>query len=560
MKLFLGIALALLAAFGTHWLSVERNLSVTLAKIETADVTLVQKTTALSPASGFSLLGGKGEAAVLDITPRLYEGLVSIDFDIAQGKITLNIQEDVITLSPTHRNCAAVRGDKERYRCRVPVTTQYGKTARVVISAETQNAVVSGLSLVQVNESQPVWHSGYSIPLLLVVFLPLAILIGFVGDMRYRTGLILTGSLLFIAMLSPSLLLFMLAFSGASYGLLTLLAAKKIRLRHYILTLALSIVCIKSVLPGAAILLSYPSVSLLIPIGLTYLIARHIDLAVYMAGQGGRPDLARFINFTLFWPSFAAGPITQLQRMDFTRSRFPLWADRMDGAARFCRGLAKKSVGDFLFNLMVIKNLSFVVLIDDPHPYVILTVLFYNLLFVYLDFSGYSDMAIGAARLMGIALPENFNNPLMKPNLREFWKCWHMSLTQWVSRNVFMPLSMQLRRQPKSVLYALPILATTVTIGMVHGFHFIWLLWGVHHAAGLYVTDACLRLSALVKKRLPPGMLRIYRAFSYAIGVLFVWYWLMLSYSFTLISSVGLATDKYLSFLLAPVRALRILF
>ncbi len=136
---------------------------------------------------------------------------------------------------------------------------------------------------------------------------------------------------------------------------------------------------------------------------------------------------------------------------------------------------------------------------------------------LFFDFSGYTDIAIGTARLMGIKLPENFNHPYLKPNLTQFWSNWHMTLTQWFRAYFFNPVTRALRSASKPVSIPVIIfitqLGTMLLIGLWHGVSFNFILFGLWHGIGLFIhnrwsdwTKAWFsRLPSLWQKVLQPG-------------------------------------------------------
>lgn len=121
---------------------------------------------------------------------------------------------------------------------------------------------------------------------------------------------------------------------------------------------------------------------------------------------------------------------------------------------------------------------------------------------IYFDFAGYTDIAIGIARLMGIKLPENFNAPYAKPNLTQFWNNWHMTLTQWFRAYYFNPLTRWFRTSAKGVPAWLVLLfcqlTTMLLIGLWHGMTWNFVLWGAWHGVGLFVQN---RYSEWLKPR-----------------------------------------------------------
>ncbi|MCB0013633.1 MAG: hypothetical protein KDE34_17085, partial [Anaerolineales bacterium] len=109
----------------------------------------------------------------------------------------------------------------------------------------------------------------------------------------------------------------------------------------------------------------------------------------------------------------------------------------------------------------------------------------------YLDFSGYSDIAIGIGLLFGIRLPENFDWPYLQTNLTTFWQRWHITLSNWVRHYLFTPLSRSLlRRQPRpspTLIVLVAQLATMIAIGLWHGLSWNFLVWGLWHGLGLFI-------------------------------------------------------------------------
>jgi alginate O-acetyltransferase complex protein AlgI len=112
--------------------------------------------------------------------------------------------------------------------------------------------------------------------------------------------------------------------------------------------------------------------------------------------------------------------------------------------------------------------------------------------YFYFDFSGYSDLAIGSAQLMGIQLPENFNHPFLKRNIRELWTNWHMSLTGWLVDHIYWPLVRKMRgvqyfRERPVLLSNAGMIITFLACGMWHGEAVNFLLWGAYHGLGISV-------------------------------------------------------------------------
>jgi alginate O-acetyltransferase complex protein AlgI len=97
---------------------------------------------------------------------------------------------------------------------------------------------------------------------------------------------------------------------------------------------------------------------------------------------------------------------------------------------------------------------------------------------IYFDFSGYSDIAIGSATLLGYPVPENFNYPYLQPNIARFWRSWHMSLTSWITDYVYIPLGGNRRGELRAAWNRF--LSMTIC-GLWHGAAFHFMVWGMYH-------------------------------------------------------------------------------
>jgi D-alanyl-lipoteichoic acid acyltransferase DltB (MBOAT superfamily) len=114
--------------------------------------------------------------------------------------------------------------------------------------------------------------------------------------------------------------------------------------------------------------------------------------------------------------------------------------------------------------------------------------------YIYFDFSGYTDMAIGTAQLVGIYLPENFNYPFLKRNLQQFWANWHMSLTTWLTDYIYWPLAKKIRhlKELKTrpvALSCICIIITFMICGLWHGDGLNFFIWGTYHGVGLAILN-----------------------------------------------------------------------
>lgn len=213
------------------------------------------------------------------------------------------------------------------------------------------------------------------------------------------------------------------------------------------------------------------------------------------------PDLTlrAYLSYILFAPSIVAGPIDRAER--FTQDYQALATLKGFDPSRWSNGLWR--IGEGLFKKFVIADLLAQgmsltpALAEMSQNSVVLWILLFGYgLRLYFDFGGYSDIAIGLGQLFGIKLPENFNRPYVRSNITEFWKSWHITLSDWARFYVFTPLSRNLlrRRRPDSpiILTSTSIvfmshLATMIVIGLWHGISWNFFIWGLWHGLALFI-------------------------------------------------------------------------
>src|SRR5215207_9438574 len=238
-------------------------------------------------------------------------------------------------------------------------------------------------------------------------------------------------------------------------------------------------------------------------LGFSYIAFRLIH--VLRDRQTGRlPELTlpEFATYVVFFSSLSAGPIDRAERFSQDlRKDFGLTQDEsLVGGQRILLGLFKKFV--------IADALALVALNDALATQVRTTgwmwILLYAYAFqIYFDFSGYTDIALGIARLVGIKLPENFAAPYTKPNLTQFWNNWHMTLAQWFRAYFFNPFNRWIRAYkniPAWMMILIGQLATMLLIGLWHGVTINFILWGAWHGLGLFLQN---RWSDLIRVRFP---------------------------------------------------------
>ena len=188
-----------------------------------------------------------------------------------------------------------------------------------------------------------------------------------------------------------------------------------------------------------------------------------------------RHSVGDFLAFAMFAPTMVAGPIKRFQQ--FSPQVQAARADATDvsaGITRIAVGLVKKMVLADTFALWL-GPLGSTGSLDQASKFQIVSALFAYSLHIYFDFSGYSDIAIGSARLFGISVPENFAWPYLRSSIRSFWRHWHMSLTRWVTDYIYIPLGGNRRGL---AVTCLNLMAAFTIVGIWHGAAWHFAAWG----------------------------------------------------------------------------------
>ena len=233
------------------------------------------------------------------------------------------------------------------------------------------------------------------------------------------------------------------------------------------------------------------------PLGLSFFIFQSIAYVVDVYRKTTLPakSLIEYFAYLSFFPSIVAGPINRAKHLlPQLRNSLPLTSEQ-GGQALFliAIGLIKKiAIADYLRANFVDR------VFDFPERYSSLEMLagiYGYAVQIYADFSGYSDVAIGSALLLGITLPSNFNAPYRAQDLPEFWRRWHITLSTWLRDYVFFSIT-KLHPRSSAVLY-LGLIVTMMIGGLWHGAAWTFVIWGLLHGFGLVVAR---RFETLRKK------------------------------------------------------------
>ena len=243
--------------------------------------------------------------------------------------------------------------------------------------------------------------------------------------------------------------------------------------------------------------------ALVLPLGISFYTFQQIGYQVdRWRGHANRHDFLDYLLFVTFFPQLIAGPIVRLSEFLPQLRRF---AERLSaqglliGLTIFSIGLFKKVILADTFALYatpVFDAASEGVKIDSPTAW--LGVLSYTFQ-IYFDFSGYTDMAIGLARMMGIDLPINFNAPYRSLSISDFWRRWHITLGRFLRDYLYIPLGGS-RVGPLRQIANL--MAVMLLCGLWHGAGWTFVVWGGLHGAALVAH----RLWQRLPMRLPQGL------------------------------------------------------
>ena len=325
------------------------------------------------------------------------------------------------------------------------------------------------------------------------LFLPLIYLVFYLVADRFRWSVLLLGSYAFYATFkAPQLLLILALVTCISYSCGLRLGAttdevKRIRLLWLGVAACLALLVVIKYLPPllTGITSDSPYHGLLISIGVSYFSFQAVSYLadVYLEIQEPEGHFGHHALALAFFPKLLQGPIEragdllpQLQKpyvFDYDAMR--------SGMLLFAFGLFKKVVVADHFALYA--NTVY----NDVHTYAGLPLFvgtYAYALQIYFDFSGYTDMARGTARLFGIELTENFHAPYLATSIADFWRRWHISFSRWILDYIFKPLQMSWRNRGQAGA-ALALLVTFLVSGIWHGASWGFVVWGVLHGSYL---------------------------------------------------------------------------
>lgn len=319
----------------------------------------------------------------------------------------------------------------------------------------------------------------------LCVFLPIVIAsYGMTKDIKIKNALLIIASILFYAYGEPVYVLLMLLCSYINYFMALQIEKNKTKFKLVVTLIAdLGILCIFkylgmlistiNILPGVNI----PEPEITLPVGISFFTFQALSYVVdvYMNRVNAEKNFFNILLYISFFPQLIAGPIVKYHDIDEEiKERSTDINDISEGLQRFIIGLSKKvliantlgQTADYVYGLQYDRLSAGLVWIGAIS----------YMLQIYFDFSGYSDMAIGLGRMFGFHFKENFDYPYTAKSIQDFWRRWHISLTNWFREYVYIPLGGNRKGKTRTWINRLFVFFLT---GLWHGANWTFILWGM---------------------------------------------------------------------------------
>lgn len=254
------------------------------------------------------------------------------------------------------------------------------------------------------------------------------------------------------------------------------------------------------------------------PVGLSFVALQGVSYALDAARRGregsatDKPRLSEALLYTTFFPKLAAGPICRFEAFRLSLLNAKVTAEGLEeGLSILTAGLCKKLL--LANRLLPLAKAGFSA---QAHPLACLLTVIACPLYVYYDFSGYTDMARGVGLILGVRLPENFSHPFSAGSLRAFWRRWHITLSDFLRDYVYIPLGGNRKGRARTMLHGTVVF---LLMGLWHGATLPYILFGLWHALFVALEGA----DALRPEKWPRALAKAYTLTVVALGfVLFL--------------------------------------
>ena len=295
--------------------------------------------------------------------------------------------------------------------------------------------------------------------------------------------------------------------------------------------------------------------SIVIPLGISYYTFQALGylIRINRGSEKAEKDFFKFVSFLVFFPKFISGPVERsnhfLPQLKNPGSFDPKMVS--EGIQLFLWGVFKK--------IAIATNLYWPVHLVYSNVYnytgeEFLLVFFVQTIYIYADFSGYTDMALGSAKILGINLVDNFNRPFLARNISEFWRRWHISLSSWCNDFIYNPFIVKYRKFENVAIIA-GVFLTFLVIGVWHAANWTFVILGLMQGTAIvyefFTKKYRLKLASNFSKT-------IVNTFSRIVVFLFVSVSMVFFFSPTL-SAAGFFLSHLLSFSQSAIKNLSVI-
>ncbi len=363
-----------------------------------------------------------------------------------------------------------------------------------------------------------------------LIFLTIIFLLYYLINNKYKFYVLFIASIVFITAISLRVALFAILFTILNYFLGLLLdkhsSKPNIKIKLFWTSIILDVGILsffkffnffsESINPLFSLLnihAQVPYLNVIIPIGISYYTFQALGyiIRINRGSEKAEQNFIVFATWLLFFPKFLSGPVERSNHF-FPQSDKPMNFDRNNidqGVQLFLWGLFKKFV--------IANNLYEPVtkVYGNVHNYAgvsLIVVLLVQLIYIYFDFSGYTDMALGSAKIFGINLIDNFNRPFLARNISDFWRRWHISLSSWCNDFIYNPFIVKYRRFGNAAVIP-GIFITFFIVGIWHGANLTFVILGILQGIAIvyefYSKRSRLRVASKLPKNIVNGLSRI---------------------------------------------------
>ncbi len=336
---------------------------------------------------------------------------------------------------------------------------------------------------------------------------------------KYRWVLLLTGSYFFYMSWEPAYAILIAISTLVSFYSAILMGKHKehkIRRRYLWLSLLVNLgilfffkyfnffnESLHNIFQWVDISYNIPNLDILLPVGISFYTFQTLSytLDVYYKTKKVEKHPGIFALYVSFFPQLIAGPIERSSRL------LPqFYTPKKISAENFVNG-SKHMIWGFFKKLVIADRIAPIVdsIYDSPNEFGSVALILAALLFafqLYCDFSAYSDIAIGVARILGIDLMKNFNFPYLSKNITEFWRRWHISLSTWLRDYLYTPTVFSLKKWGKYAIYT-SIFLTFVLCGLWHGPRWTYVVFGILQGLALMYESASTKFRNKLQQNIP---------------------------------------------------------